>query len=204
LLCVFLLPLPALAQETPKVEIFGGYSLVRFSTGGFDIVDGTSDLGLRVLKGGSLPPFQVDGIFDGNSFTMKKGWITSFHGNVNSWFGIEGSFSGHYRSETVDGEMLKVRAHSFLFGPRITYRKHRVEPWVHVLVGGVHASGDVDGDSISENAFAAALGGGLDVKIHKNVAIRLAQVDYVMTRFFSETQNNFRFSTGIVFRLGVK
>ena len=51
------------------------------------------------------------------------------------------------------------------------------------------------------------LGGGVDVKASEHVAIRLGQVEYLMTRFKEtsasrQTQNNLRFSTGIVYRFG--
>jgi len=43
------------------------------------------------------------------------------------------------------------------------------------------------------------LGGGLDYKIIKGLAWR-GQLDFLQTRFYSRTQNNFRFSTGVVLR----
>jgi outer membrane protein OmpA-like peptidoglycan-associated protein len=55
-------------------------------------------------------------------------------------------------------------------------------------------------------------GGGLDLKVHRNVAIRLVQAEYLLTRFKDPasttgargTQNNVRISTGVVFRLGTR
>lgn len=47
-----------------------------------------------------------------------------------------------------------------------------------------------------------AFGGGFDVKASPQLAIRLIQADYALTRFSSTTQNNIRISAGIVFRLG--
>ena len=54
--------------------------------------------------------------------------------------------------------------------------------------------------SVSENAFAMALGGGLDYNATSHIGIRLVQAEYLMTRFASETQNNARISAGVVFR----
>ena len=53
------------------------------------------------------------------------------------------------------------------------------------------------GYSASDTAFATALGGGLDYHLVPLVSWRL-QGDYLQTRFFGNTQNNGRFSTGIV------
>lgn len=50
-----------------------------------------------------------------------------------------------------------------------------------------------------------ALGGGLDVNLARHVAYRVFQTDYLLTLLPNGTndrQNNFRFSTGIVFRFG--
>jgi hypothetical protein len=50
------------------------------------------------------------------------------------------------------------------------------------------------------------LGGGLDAKVSDHFAIRVGQFDYVLTKFdvdqdgSKDTQHNFRFSTGFVFR----
>ena len=43
-------------------------------------------------------------------------------------------------------------------------------------------------------------GGGVDWNATTHIGIRLIQAEYLMTRFFSETQNNVRVSTGVVFR----
>lgn len=53
-------------------------------------------------------------------------------------------------------------------------------------------------------------GGGLDITLHRHVALRLFQAEYLMTRFKDSSilagrtarQNNVRLSTGIVFRFG--
>jgi hypothetical protein len=52
------------------------------------------------------------------------------------------------------------------------------------------------------------LGGGLDVKVHHHLAIRVIQAEYLMTKFenlttgTAATQNDMRLSAGIVFRFG--
>ena len=55
------------------------------------------------------------------------------------------------------------------------------------------------GFSNSDTSLATAIGGGLDYKLIKGIAWRV-QGDELHTRFFGGGQNNFRFSTGIVFR----
>jgi hypothetical protein len=74
------------------------------------------------------------------------------------------------------------------------------------LFGAARASVDATGPGLLGDevgyAFAYALGGGVDIKAHKNFAIRLGQVDYLAARAGGEGLNNFRFSVGVVIRLG--
>jgi opacity protein-like surface antigen len=130
---------------------------------------------------------------------VPGGWHASLAGNVNDWLGIVGEFSGHYK--TISG--IKTNTHTFTFGPRVSYRKNdTVTPFAHATFGGAH----IGGGGVSENAFAMTIGGGVDAKVTDNVAVRIGQFDYIMTRFdgpisgTTATQHNFRFSAGIVFR----
>jgi opacity protein-like surface antigen len=56
-------------------------------------------------------------------------------------------------------------------------------------------------------AFAWAVGGGLDVNVNDRFAFRLFQADYLNARtdgFSGKPVNNFRLTTGVVFRFGSK
>ena len=57
---------------------------------------------------------------------------------------------------------------------------------------------------ISDNDLAWALGGGADFDLRGRFALRLIQVDYVATRFASSFQHHFRYSGGLVIRIGKK
>jgi hypothetical protein len=72
----------------------------------------------------------------------------------------------------------------------------KFRPFAEALFGAGHVNAGFAG---SDTSFATGLGGGLDYKIIKPIAWRF-QGDYVQTRFFGGTQNNVRFSTGIVLR----
>jgi len=132
---------------------------------------------------------------DGTNF---NGWNASATGNVNQWFGITGDISGAYKSES--GAHLHL--HNFLFGPTVSYNKaSKVKPFAHALFGLSRADAGISGlASGSDNAFAMALGGGIDAGIGHNLAVRLFQADYLMTRFGGATQNNARISVGVVLR----
>jgi opacity protein-like surface antigen len=93
-----------------------------------------------------------------------------------------------------------LRQHHFLFGPVISARSEKATIFAHALFGDARATVDTGTLSTSDNAFAMALGGGLDYNLNKNFAVRVGQFDYLPTRFGSDTQNNFRYATGIVFK----
>jgi len=171
------LPIIAQAQDSPRTEIFGGYSYLRLDE-------------------------------DLNNDRDLNGWNASVTQNLIKWLGVTADFSGHYGSTSVfvvtGGDLS---AYSFLFGPQFTLRKFgKFQPFGHVLLGVTRANlnSDVSGLSFSDTAFSLAAGGGLDIKVHDRLAVRLFQADYVLTRFNDENQSNFRASTGLVLRLGKK
>jgi opacity protein-like surface antigen len=130
---------------------------------------------------------------DGENF---QGWDAAAQYNFNKYFGAKADFSGAYK--TVLGTSL--RQHHFLFGPVISARSEKATIFAHALFGDARATVDTGTLSTSDNAFAMALGGGLDYNLNKNFAVRVGQFDYLPTRFGSDTQNNFRYATGIVFK----
>jgi outer membrane immunogenic protein len=79
---------------------------------------------------------------------------------------------------------------------------NRVQPFAQVLVGGGHSGGGVAGVGDSTYAFAARMGGGIDVPVSARFAVR-AQVDYFPTLFANaknDRQNNMLIGAGIVYR----
>jgi opacity protein-like surface antigen len=135
------------------------------------------------------------------------GWNSSVTGNVTRRFGIVADFSGHYGTE--QGSILvKQNAHSFLFGPRYSFRGKRFTPFVYALLGVTrfHESATVFGQkfSASDSGFSSALGGGLDVRVNDRVAIRAFQIDYFRPNFFGEAHNRGRLAFGVVLHLGKK
>jgi hypothetical protein len=77
---------------------------------------------------------------------------------------------------------------SFLFGVRYSRRhgKRRL-PFAQLLLGGAHANGGLtpaaSGLAGSENFFALAVGGGMDILLTRNLGLRRFPTDYYLTRF---------------------
>jgi outer membrane immunogenic protein len=100
---------------------------------------------------------------------------------------------------------------TFMGGLR--YRPHfdrgAFKPFAQILLGGAHTSGTVFENQDSPTAstagtsFAVQVGGGLDLKLKRHLALRLAEVDYMVTKFANgdnDHQNDLRINSGIVFR----
>jgi opacity protein-like surface antigen len=121
--------------------------------------------------------------------------------SLNNYLGVVGEFSGCKWTGLPSG--LSAHTLTYLFGPRLTYRGYgRLEPFGEALFGGAHDSASGGGATITDNAFAMALGGGVDYKWNRSVAIRFVQADYLYTKFGNTHQNNLRLQAGIVFRFG--
>jgi hypothetical protein len=156
----------------------------------------------------SAPAFDVFGGYsflnpEGSGFNAN-GWEAAGTAYLNNWFGATADFSGHYASESG----VDTSTYSFLFGPTVAYRTPKLTPYAHILLGANRArvSTSIFGASLSvtDTAFAGALGGGVDWHVGNSWSVRLAQADYLITRFNDNRQDNFRFSAGLVLRLGSK
>jgi Outer membrane protein beta-barrel domain len=149
----------------------------------------------QVFGGYSYVSFDTSGLTSRQNF---NGWNGQATFNLNRWFGLTGDFGGYY------GDISKASLHdySYLFGPTVTFRAEHVAPFVHALFGGSHIGGSGFGTSGSDNAFAMAVGGGLDLSFQSGFGIRLAQADWYRTSHLNETQNNVRVSTGVFFNFG--
>ena len=171
----------ALAQnankdEYPKVEIFAGYSAL-------------GEAGSRGIS------FGADRRIEGN-YAGEPGLETSIIRNFSKHFGIKGDFSAHFKNESASGPItsctptcttvtqdfqFKTRVYNFLAGPELKARNStRFTPFAHVLGGVAHTSATftTPGPTFnfllkkSDNSFAMALGGGIDIRASKRVSFR--------------------------------
>jgi len=193
-----------MAQDTPKVEVFGGYAYTNVDT---------------------------KGIADRLNF---NGWDADVAFRISKTFSVVGDISGAYKTETVDlGTVVpvgtrpmaipapratittvdaKLRDYNYLFGPRVSFNTGKLSPFAEGLFGLTHFTVKAEQSglsvSVSSNGFGMALGGGLDYNVNKRVSIRLAKFDYLLNHIsyndfgldISENLNNFRIATGVVFK----
>src|SRR5215472_2998674 len=204
LLGVLLLNIATWAQEWPKVEVGANYSYLRFAPSG------------PYTKGHSLNGGGGSLVYNWNEYLGLKMDLQGYTSNTTS-FSIPPTLTfPNGLIGNVQGNMF-----TYLFGPQLKVRAHRIQPFAHLLFGGAHTNvyGNafrtlcqpfVGNCSVSRaptaNAFALDFGGGVDIPINQKISFRPVQIDYLLTRFsnpFTKTnnQNNFHYSVGIVFTL---
>ena len=108
--------------------------------------------------------------------------------------------SGLYGSQNivvVPTFNVDTGVNTVVLGPRVSVSVGKFTPFAHALFGASRRHDSASGFSESDTAFASALGGGIDYRLIHGIGWRV-QADMLQTRFFSDTQNNFRLSTGIV------
>ena len=207
----------AFAQSTsstpyPKLEIFGGYS-----------ANGKTD-----EEPGGITNFPLSKFFSDDA-GGPKGFEASIARNFNKYLGIKADFSMYFDSgpgqvmvkvcsqssctTTSQDFSVTKRAFYFMAGPEIKWRnKTRLTPFAHTLFGVARSTADFSiagallthSDSDTRTGFAAAFGGGLDIRLSKRFSIR-GMMDYTAAFLgyndvsSSSRQNHVRFSLGIVF-----
>jgi opacity protein-like surface antigen len=150
--------------------------------------------------------------------TFSRGWYADVLGNLTDNLGVVGEVSGHYRTidetRVVAGVPVSVsadlRIHSFMGGVRFSLRQNpQIVPFGQALLGLVHGSASIEGtttvagrtltvdESESDSDMALALGGGVNVGVTNNLALRFAASYF---RVIEEgASNSVRFAVGVVF-----
>jgi len=179
-LALFEAALPAKAQDQPsKLEVYGGYYYVRFNVNA------------------NLPGVAPSATYNGNGGGGQLAY------NANHWLGVVGDLAGYGATSTTNGQLVGG-AFTYLFGPRVNFRRGKVTPFAQTLFGGIRTTDGI-GQSGPENDFAMTAGGGIDLKVSRHVSIRPIQAEYFMTKLpdgLNNRQDNLRLGGGIVIRLG--
>jgi opacity protein-like surface antigen len=119
------------------------------------------------------------------------------------------------------GTQVTGNEFTYLFGPRLTFRRSGpIHPFFELNFGGARISVNAKNCdsssggscSLSANAFAMTVGGGLDIVLSKKISLRPVQAEYMYTRFGNNcqfevcnnnnSQNSFRLKSGIVIAWG--
>ena len=194
------------------------------------VVIGAALLWAMVAAGADVPRYEAflgytyvraNSATDIPSFSATGG-SGQFSYNFNQWIGAVADL-GAVHNGGIGGHTVDNTVASYLFGPRVSLRYHRLRPYFQVLWGGVYLTSSTQVSLLAptaadppvsarigaqQTAFALTAGGGLDIRIGKRVNFRPIALDYFMTRLqdlrsqADHNQNNLRYSAGFNFTFG--
>jgi hypothetical protein len=131
------------------------------------------------------------------------GWQASVAGNFHPNVGIVADFGGQYKTLQDFGDDVSLRAHEFLFGPRLTARGESTSLFGHWLIGGASVRAGLGSASASDTLLMMGIGAGADLEFGDRAALRVIQFDWLPVRFEDEWFGKaFRVGAGLVFKAG--
>jgi opacity protein-like surface antigen len=122
--------------------------------------------------------------------------------NLGNMLGLVADFGGY--ANTRKG--IDSKAMTYMFGPRFNWRHSKLNPYAQFLFGGAYGW---NAKNNTQNAFAMAVGGGIDYNLNHRFSVKPIEVEYLLTEMndktgFGSRQNDIRYSAGIVFKFGEK
>jgi len=171
---VFLFSFTAAAQDVPKIDLFAGYSFLHTS------------------PGISVPSFNANG------------GVASAAFNFTNWGSLVLEVGGIHTSN-INGADVDATAITYMAGPKISlFHRSKFTPFAQALFGFVNTNPGFNFTTLNHNDFAMSPGVGLDWNATRHLGIRLGQMDYLLTRIPTSTNqvnwNNFRYSAGVILR----
>jgi opacity protein-like surface antigen len=134
----------------------------------------------------------------GTSSCDLNGWNLSAAFNVNKNFAPVIDIGGHYGKLTG----RNYSAHSFMAGPKFMMPVGRFTPFVHFLAGIDHSNLGGMKTRDTQNNFALAVGGGVDISVNSFMSVRAFQAEYYGLRLRGELRHDMRVAAGAIFKLG--
>ena len=139
--------------------------------------------------------------------TMPLGWVVASTSHINERVSFVAEFGGNYKTVESLGVNVTLSEHSFLGGVRFRPApSSKVTPFIQALLGVARVGGGASvagfDVNVSKNMFAIQPGGGVDIEVAKNTAVRIQGDLRVLTGDYGT--NQFRLAMGIVFGFGGK
>jgi hypothetical protein len=181
---------PVAATPPPAASAFVPFSTLGY---GYDVPRMEFSAGYSFMNTGT------SGLTNRENMSGVEGSVTY---NLTRRYAAEANVGAYFKTLQITNlGTFGFHDYTAMGGGRVNIRK----AFAHALVGLDHISGSntffAAGSSASDNALAAAVGGGVQWSISPRMALRTSG-DYVVSRFEGLTQNNIRLSFGLVFQSG--
>jgi opacity protein-like surface antigen len=204
---VLMFAIVGVAQDTPKMETFLGYTYVRAKTAT------------------NVPAFSANGgggqfAYNFNKYLSAVADLGAVHNGNIGGHPIDNTTANFLFGPRLSMRYSRIRPYfQVLFGgvyeTASTEINALVDPSQPIVLPGVHSTPVTNVlNAVSarvgqqQTAFALTAGGGLDIQISKHMMFRPIGLDYYMTRLQNlrtagdNNQNNLRYTAGINFTFG--
>src|SRR5438270_892534 len=179
-------------EQTPKFELFGGWSYIYPNS--------------RLHA--------INPVVNANQESNPRGIGVAATYNFNRWLGLTADFSGTLWGSGETPAQLSIlddfNFYNVSFGPKITLRRKHFAPFAEGLFGWHRLTQDHISLIGSSDHWGFMLGGGVDVPLAKHFGLRLIRADYVFSNhqyapeaLVSSTHvRGVRLQTGVNFMFG--
>src|SRR4051812_10225975 len=150
-------------EQTPKFELFGGWSYIYPNS--------------RLHA--------INPVVNANQESNPRGIGVAATYNLNRWFGLTADFSGTLWGSGETPAQLSIlddsNFYNVSFGPKITLRRKHFAPFAEGLFGWHRLTQDAVPLVGTSDHWGFMLGGGLDIPLVKHFGLRLLRADYVFS-----------------------
>src|SRR5580693_7578082 len=182
-LSLFLIAISATAQQSDRIEVFGGYFHVGY--------------------------YYYPAYAGPWTLVSFNGWETSAAFQLIPHLAAEADVEGLF-GPSGSSCCPRNTIQTYMGGPRVSVNHRELNLYAHVLFGGLRyktTAGTTPLTVDADTTFAMAVGGGADLWLKRRFGIRMLQADYLrnnspLSGYFAHPGQhaNFRISTGAVFR----
>jgi opacity protein-like surface antigen len=162
--CALFFVAQAGAEEPPRFEAFGGYSLAHVNI---------------ATNVPNASPSHVN----------ENGFNIAATAYFTRWLGATGDFSGHFNTSSVSYNdpfskapvraNITSRVYPLHFGPQVRLSRGRVSSFARVMFGLFRIRTEAQNFHAFDNDFSFLVGGGVDVRPRQHWGIRVGQFDYI-------------------------
>jgi len=178
-------------------------------------------------EGSRIPPIDITATYTAEHAKISPSgdcgcfWLQGGSGEANVYLyrglSVAGELTGSHVGNVTPG--VDISEVAVMGGPRYTFgtsrwtdrifgSRHRTSLFGEALFGGVHAFDGVypssTGLKTTASAFSMQVGGGFNIRLARNFALRAFEVDYVRTSLpngTTDSQHDLRLAAGISYQI---
>jgi hypothetical protein len=196
----------SLFAQGERFNVYGDYSYIQFNPTVTGLQSRAFNGGGGGVQANFAKIFGIRGDFQGYGSTQwtltAPSPIVTPHGTIPA-----GTFKSNGNMFTyLFGPVVRIPISRLVINGEILFGQSNTNGYSSLTSQIINAGGTVTASG-TQHPFTMAIGGGIDVSINHHIALRLADLDYILTRYTNpltstNNQNSFRYVGGIIFKIG--